>query len=187
MPGLVLPAEKRKQICRHMGTAALTVYPTAQEVFYTNLLTRGRLNGYLANVNEQANYVFRLVKQTAEREGITEKLKAEQLMEWVGKMNALREAAAEIVNAEVIFCIKQRHDESRTMKPVTLSNAKSKGGKVQTPYPPESLCLKNGLTSGIFSLYFSIYANGRFKKQNIQVFWITKELKFCLLILALRL
>ena len=73
-----------------MGTAALTVYPTAQEVFYTNLLTRGRLNGYLANVNEQANYVFRLVKQTAEREGITEKLKAEQLMEWVGKMNALQ-------------------------------------------------------------------------------------------------
>ena len=46
---------------------------------------------------------FRLVEQMAEREGITEKRKAKQPMEWVGKMNALREAAAEIVNAEVIF------------------------------------------------------------------------------------
>ena len=46
---------------------------------------------------------FRLVEQMVEREGITEKLKAEQPMEWIGKMNALREAATEIVNAEVIF------------------------------------------------------------------------------------
>ena len=75
-----------------------------RKVFYTNLLTSGRLNGYLVDIDRQAEELFlRLVEQMAEREGITEKLKAEQPMEWVGKMNALREAAAEIVNAEVIF------------------------------------------------------------------------------------
>ena len=73
-------------------------------MLYTNLLTSGKLNGYLADIDRQAEALFfRLVEQMAEREGITEKLKAEQPMEWVGKMNALREAAAEIVNAEVIF------------------------------------------------------------------------------------
>ncbi len=73
-------------------------------MFYTNLLTSGRLNGYLADINEQAENMFlKLVEQMAEREGITEKLKAEQPMKWVGNMNALREAAAQIVNAEVIF------------------------------------------------------------------------------------
>lgn len=75
-----------------------------RKVFYTNLLTSGKLNGYLADIDRQTQALFfRLVEQMAEREGITEKLKAEQPMEWVGKMNALREAAAEIVNAEVIF------------------------------------------------------------------------------------
>ena len=74
------------------------------KVFYMNLLTSGKLNSHLADIDRQAKDMFlRLVKQMAEREGITEKLKAEQPMEWVGKMNALREAAAEIVNAEVIF------------------------------------------------------------------------------------
>lgn len=75
-----------------------------RKVFYTNLLTSGKLNSYLADIDRQAvELFFRLVEQMAEREGITENLKAEQPMEWVGKMNALREAAAEIVNAEVIF------------------------------------------------------------------------------------
>ena len=75
-----------------------------RKVFYTNLLTSGRLNGYLADIDRQAaELFFRLVEQMAEREGINETLKAEHPMEWAGKMNALREAAAEIVNAEVIF------------------------------------------------------------------------------------
>ena len=73
-------------------------------ITYDNLLTTCKLNGYLADIDRQTQALFfRLVEQMAEREGITEKLKAEQPMEWVGKMNALREAAAEIVNAEVIF------------------------------------------------------------------------------------
>lgn len=75
-----------------------------RKVFYTNLLTSGRLNGYLADIDRQAEALFfRLVEQMAESEGITEKLKAEHPMEWIGKMNVLREADAKIVNAEVIF------------------------------------------------------------------------------------
>ena len=74
---------------------------------YTSLLTSGKLNSYLADIDEQAKKMFpRLVKQMAEREGVTEQLKAENQMEWVGKMNALREAAGEIVNTEVDFRIK---------------------------------------------------------------------------------
>ena len=73
-------------------------------MFYTNLMTSGRLNSYLADIDEQAeDLFFRLVKQLAEHKGVTEKLKAERPMERVRKMNALREAASEIVNAEVIF------------------------------------------------------------------------------------
>ena len=75
-----------------------------RKVFYTNLLTSDRLNGYLADVDRRAEELFfRLVEQMAERNGVTEKFKARQPMEWVGRMNALREAAAEIVNTEVIF------------------------------------------------------------------------------------
>ena len=68
---------------------------------YANLLTSGKLNGYLADVDKQAEKMFsRLVKQMAERESVTEKLKAENQMLWVGKMNAIREAAMELVNFE---------------------------------------------------------------------------------------
>ena len=75
-----------------------------KKVFYTSLLTSGKLQSYLADVEEQAQELLdRLMKQRAEREGITEKLKAESPMLWVGRMNALREAVTETVNAEVIF------------------------------------------------------------------------------------
>ena len=103
LPNLTLPAEENKTI-GIWGHRHLRYLKQHRKVFYTNLLTSGRLNGYLADIDRQAaELFFRLVEQMAEREGVTEKLKAEQPMEWVGKMNALREAAAEIVNAEVIF------------------------------------------------------------------------------------
>ena len=71
---------------------------------YANLLTIGKLNDYLADLNEQAEELFlRLVKQTADAEGITEKLKASDQMEWVRQMNSIRNRAMEIVNAELIF------------------------------------------------------------------------------------
>ena len=103
LPDLVLPAEENRSVVV-WGQRHLRYLKQHRKVLYTNLLTSGKLNSYLADIDRQAKDMFlRLVEQMAEREGITEKLKAEQPMEWVGKMNALREAAAEIVNAEVIF------------------------------------------------------------------------------------
>ena len=75
-----------------------------KKIFYVNLLTSGKLQSHLAEVEEQAQELFdRLMKQRAEREGIAEKLKADNQMEWIGRMNALRFAVTETVNAEVIF------------------------------------------------------------------------------------
>ena len=75
-----------------------------RKVFYTNLLTSGRLNGYLADIDRQATELFfRLIEQMTERESVTEKLKAEKPMKWAGKINTLREATVKIVNAEAIF------------------------------------------------------------------------------------
>lgn len=74
------------------------------KVLYMNLLTSGKLNDYLADLNEQAeNMFFRLVKELAEKEGITETLKAENQMLWVHRMNAVRGVATEIVNHEMIY------------------------------------------------------------------------------------
>ena len=71
---------------------------------YAELLTSGRLNGYLADIDREAEEMFsRLVNQMAEDEGITEKLKANDMVTWVGKMNGIRNRATEIVNTELIF------------------------------------------------------------------------------------
>ena len=71
---------------------------------YTSLLTSGKLNSYLADVDEQAREMFfRLVEQMAEREGVTEQLKADDQMAWVRAMNNIRNRATEIVNAELIY------------------------------------------------------------------------------------
>ena len=76
-----------------------------RKVLYTNLLTSSKLNSYLADIDKQAEDMFlRLVKQMAEREGVTEQLKAENQMEWVGRMNNIRNRATEIINADLI-CI----------------------------------------------------------------------------------
>lgn len=71
---------------------------------YSNLLISGKLNGYLADIDRQTEELFsRLVKQMAERESINEKLKAENQMLWVGKINSIREMAMEIVNSDLIY------------------------------------------------------------------------------------
>lgn len=73
-------------------------------MLYTNLLTSGKLNSYLADIDEQAKDMFlRLIKQMSEREGVTEQLKTENQIEWVGRMNNIRSRAVEIVNAELIY------------------------------------------------------------------------------------
>ena len=72
---------------------------------YAELLTTGKLNDYLADLNEQAEAMFsRLVKQLSEKEGVTEALKAGNQMLWVQRMNNIRNAAAEIVSSELIYC-----------------------------------------------------------------------------------
>lgn len=73
-------------------------------MLYSELLISGKLNDYLANINEQAEEMFsRLVKQLAEKEGVTEALKAENLMLWVQKMNSIRNTAMEVVSNDLIY------------------------------------------------------------------------------------
>ena len=98
------PPEEETQPIGIWGQRHLRYHKEYRRVFYFNLLTSGKLNDYLADVDRQAEEIFsRLVKQMAEREGVTEKLKAENQMEWVGKRNAVREAATEIVNNDLIY------------------------------------------------------------------------------------
>lgn len=71
---------------------------------YSGLLIRGKLNYYLADINEQAEKMFsRLVKQLSEKEGVTEALKAEKQVLWVQKMNNIRNAAMEVVSNDLIY------------------------------------------------------------------------------------
>ena len=104
IPCLELPTEKEERHIGVWGQRHLRYIREHKKVFYINLLTSGKLQTHLADVEEQAQALFdRLIKQRAEREGITEKLKSDNQMEWVGRMNALRSAIAETVNTEVIF------------------------------------------------------------------------------------
>ena len=75
-----------------------------KRVFLSGLQLSGKLNGYIADIDQQAeDMFFRLVKQMAEREGISETLKAENQMEWVQRINSIRNRAIEIVNTGIIF------------------------------------------------------------------------------------
>ena len=103
IPCLILPAEKEQPIGL-WGQRHLRYIKAHRRGFYTTLLTKCELNRHLADVNKQAeDMFFRLVKQMAEREGVTEQLKAENQMLWVRKMNNIRNRAVEIVNAELIY------------------------------------------------------------------------------------
>lgn len=74
------------------------------KVLYYNLLTSGKLNSYLANIEQQAQNLFsRQVKDLAEKENVTEELKSTGMMLWVHKMNNIRNRATEIINTEIIF------------------------------------------------------------------------------------
>ena len=104
LPCLSLPTEKENKPIGVWGQRHLRYLKQHRKVLYTNLLTSGKLNSYLADIDEQAEgMLFRLVKQMAEREGVTEQLKVENQMEWVGRMNNIRNRAMEIVNEEIII------------------------------------------------------------------------------------
>ena len=102
LPDLALPAEEQQPI-GIWGQRHLRHLKQNRRVLYANLLTSGKLNSYLADINRQAEeMLFRLVKQMAEREGVTEQLKADNQMEWVGRMNNICSRAIEIVNNDLI-------------------------------------------------------------------------------------
>ena len=103
LPCLKLPKEES----RHIGVweqRHLRYLKQHRKVLYSELLISGKLNDYLADLNEQAEEMFsRLVKQLAEKEGLTEALKAENQMLWVQKMNNIHNAAMEVVSNDLIY------------------------------------------------------------------------------------
>ena len=103
LPCLKLPKEES----RHIGVCEqrhLRYLKQHRKVLYSELLISGKLNDYLADLNEQAEEMFsRLVKQLAEKEGLTEALKAENQMLWVQKMNNIHNAAMEVVSNDLIY------------------------------------------------------------------------------------
>lgn len=103
LPNLTLPAEEERPI-GVWGQRQLNYLKHHRKVLYYNLLTSGKLHSHLADVEEEAQILFsRLVKEYAEKEGVTEQLKATDQMAWVRQMNNIRNRATEIVNADVVF------------------------------------------------------------------------------------
>ena len=103
LPDLKLPEEEQQPI-GVWGQRHRRYLKEHHRATYATLLTGGKLNGYLADIDRQAEEMFsRLVKQMAEMEGVTETLKATDPMEWVGRMNNIRNRAMEIVNSELIY------------------------------------------------------------------------------------
>ena len=103
LPDLTLPAEEERPL--GVWTQRHRHYlKQHHKILYYNLLTSGKLHSHLADVEEEAQSLFlRLVKEYAEREGVTEQLKAVNPTEWVQKMNNIRSRAAETVYADLIF------------------------------------------------------------------------------------
>ena len=103
----LLPAEEEKET--NIGVWAMRhkrYLKQNHKVRYCNLLTSGKLNSYLADIEQHAQDLFlRLVKELAEKENVTEKLKSTDMMLWVQKMNNIRNRATEIVNAELIYTV----------------------------------------------------------------------------------
>lgn len=103
IPCLTLPAEKEQPIGVY-GQRHLRYLKQYRRITYTNLLTSGKLNAYLAEIDGQAKELFfRLVKEYADRQGVTERLKADNPLEWVRRMNNIRSAVEEVINTELIF------------------------------------------------------------------------------------
>ena len=103
LPNLKLPEEEQQPI-GVWGQRHRRYLKEHRRATYATLLTSGKLNSYLADIDRQAEELFsRLVKQMAETEGVTEQLKAGNQMEWVRRMNNIRNRAMETVNSELIY------------------------------------------------------------------------------------
>ena len=101
----LLPAEEEKEANIGVwGMRHKRYLKQNHKVFYYNLLTSGKLNSYLADIEQQAQQLFlRLIKDLAGKENVTEEFKATDMMLWVHKMNNIRNRAIEIVNADIIY------------------------------------------------------------------------------------
>ena len=103
IPDLKLPETENKPI-GIWGRKRLAYLKEHKKFLFNQLVLKCKLNRHLADVNKQAeDMFFRLVKLMAEREGVTEKLKADNQMEWVARMNNIRSRATEIVNHDIIY------------------------------------------------------------------------------------
>ena len=103
IPNLILPAEEEKYISI-WGQRHKRYLREHKKVTYATLLTSGKLNSYLTDIDTQAQECFeRLVEQMKQTQDITERLKEENALEWVGQMNNIKACAREIVNREIIF------------------------------------------------------------------------------------
>ena len=103
LPNLKLTEEETKPI-GVWGQRHRRYLKEHKRATYTTLLTSGKLNGYLADIDKQAEEMFsRLVEQTAEREGVTEQLKSDNQLEWVRRINNIRNRAIEIINNDLIY------------------------------------------------------------------------------------
>lgn len=103
LPDLALPDEEQVEI-GVWGQRHSKYVKQHRKVLYTNLLTSGKLNAYIDDLDKQAeDMFFRLVEQMAKREGMTEQLKADNQMEWVVRMNSIRIRATETVNNAIIY------------------------------------------------------------------------------------
>lgn len=103
LPCLKLP-EKEQQPVGLWGQRHLRYIRQHKKLLHSSLMISGKLNSYLTDIDRQAEDMFSLiVKQLAEREGITEKLKAKNQMEWVQQINSIRNRAIEIVNTQIIY------------------------------------------------------------------------------------
>ena len=103
IPCLTVPAEEEQPI-GVWGQRHLDYLKQYRKVTYTNLLTSGRLNIYLADIDRQAQERFeKLIEGMKQTQGITERLKEENALEWTGRLNNIRACAREIVNEEIIY------------------------------------------------------------------------------------
>ena len=103
LPNITLPEQEEKPI-GVWGQRRLRYLKQHRKVLYYNLLTSSKLKEHLADINEQAEDMYsRLIKQMAEREGVTEQLKANNQMAWVGRMNNIQNRVIEIIYNEMIY------------------------------------------------------------------------------------
>lgn len=104
IPCLTLPEEEEQRFIGVWGQRHKRYLKEHKRAAYITLLTSGRLNSYLADIEEQTQERFeRIVEQMKERQGVTEQLKAENQMDWVARMNNIQACAREIVDKEIIF------------------------------------------------------------------------------------